>query len=241
MNHCASERRSSVAALPMKLVAAREALLDGQRTSLPGSPQWRALQVLIEEIDALLPGVKSDRPSTLLNLNAGSGLSLKSRASGARVGALHGWRAEAGRMIGHTIEELVAEIRRKGRIGKYDVQTLRQSFFKDGLASRADADLLIELDREVDNAHFSWPPFFISALTEFTVWNSGEPGYIDADKSRWLLQAVGEEGATERGRRALAAIAQEAECFDEAFFTSSISTIREQRRDDLVQHVGFAA
>ena len=139
-------------------------------------------------------------------------------------------------------EEFVSELREKGRIGKYDVQTLRDTFLKDGLASRTDADLLIALDREVDSVHFSWPAFFISSLTELAVWNSGEPGYIDADKSKWLLGALDADGATDRATRALAAIAREAECFDEAFFASSMSQTPSQRpRDRSVQEIGVAA
>ena len=233
--------RTPVSALPTQLSLARRALEDSQRVYRPGTARWRAVQVLIEDIDALLPLVGGgDRRSTLLNLNADSGLSFKGRTSSRRLGVLRGWSTEAGRMKDQLFEEFVSELREKGRIGKYDVQTLRDTFLKDGLASRTDADLLIALDRDVDSVHFSWPAFFISSLTEFAVWNSGEPGYTDADKSKWLLDALGGEDATERGKRALAAIAQEAECFDEAFFARSISASGE-RRDHSSQHVGFAA
>jgi len=174
MNRGTSELMAPPSALPMNLAVAREALVDGQRTSLPGSPQWQAVQALIEVIDELMP-----RLPILLNLNADSGFGIKGRTSGRREGVLRGWRTGTAHMKKKTIEELIAEVRRKSRIGKYDVQALRRDFFKDGLASREDADLLIELDREVDSVHFSWPAFFISALTEFAVWNSGPPGYID--------------------------------------------------------------
>ena len=120
------------------------------------------------------------------------------------------------------------------------MQALREGFFKDGVASRADADLLIELDRQVESVHFSWPAFFISALTEFAVWNSGQPGYIDQDKSTWLLAALASEGATNRAQRALAAIAKEANCFDEAFFPTSARTTREQHEHSS-QELGLAA
>jgi hypothetical protein len=141
-----------------------------------------------------------------------------------------------------SIEEFAEELRQKGRIGKYDVQAFRDSFLQDGLASRADADLLIALDREVDSVHFSWPAFFISVLTEFAVWRSGRAGYMDQDKSKWLLAALDADGATDRTRRALAAIAREAECFDEAFFAPSRSqTPSGGRRDCSVPEIGLAA
>jgi hypothetical protein len=139
-----------------------------------------------------------------------------------------------------SIKELVADVRRKRRIGKYNVKALREDFFTDGITRHEDADLLIELDREVDSVHFSWPSFFISALTEFVVWNSGQPGYIDEDKSRWLLGALAGEGATDRAQRALAAIAKEANCFDEAFFPTSARSTRD-RQEHSSQEFGIAA
>jgi hypothetical protein len=120
-----------------------------------------------------------------------------------------------------TLEDFAKRMRDKGRIGKYDVEHLQRAILPDGLTSRADADLLIALDREVPSAHFSWPGFFIAALTEFAVWRSGRAGYIDRDKSLWLLGALACEGATNRATRALVQIAKEAECFDEAFFAGS--------------------
>ena len=117
-----------------------------------------------------------------------------------------------------SLEELAARIRAKGRIGKYDVHAMEREVLKDGLTSRAEAELLITLDRAVGSVHFSWSAFFAAALAEFAVWGSGPAGYIDADKACWLLPLLTGEGATSRATRALVAITQEAECFDEAFF-----------------------
>ena len=225
MSYGASELNSHEATLPMKLAIAREALADGRRAWLPGSAQWRAAQALIEDIDALMPHLRP-RPALgfPLNLNAGSGLPVKGRTIGSREGAFREWAPEGGSMKKKPVADIAAEIRRKRRIGKYDVQALRETFRK-GFADRADADLLIALDQEVDTVHFSWPAFFIGLLTEFAVWNSGEAGYIDADKSKWLLGSLAHEGATERATRALVSIAREAQCFDEAFFAEPPATV----------------
>jgi hypothetical protein len=212
--------RNPEMALPTQLGLARQALADSQRVYPPGTARWRAVQVLIEDIDALLPLVQGERQSRLLNLNCDSELSFEGQTS-RRLRVLRGWRTEVRRMKDQSIEEFVEEVRQKGRIGKYDVQAFRDRFLRDGLASRAEADLLIALDRDVESVHFSWPAFFIAALTEFAVWQSGHSGYIDNDKSRWLLAALGGKDATNRGLRALASIAKEAECFAEAFFASS--------------------
>jgi hypothetical protein len=227
--------------LLVRLVAARNALLQSQEGLAPNSASWKAIQSLVRDIDVLATSIAAgETRSMLFNLNADSDSPVKGRTSGRRQGVLHGWRTEAGQMK-RSLDEFAAEIRDKGRIGKYDVQTLQHTLLKDGLASRAEADLLIALDREVDSVHFSWPAFFISALTEFAVWNSGRPGYIDEEKSMWLLPLLMGEGATDRGRRALAAIAREAECFDEAFFAQSPSKPIHPPRNPAFQELSLAA
>jgi len=67
-------------------------------------------------------------------------------------------------------------------------------------------------------------------LAEFVVWGSGPAGYIDADKAEWLLPLLTGPETTSRATRALVAIAEEAECFDEAFFVGSKDAIRTEPR-----------
>jgi hypothetical protein len=128
-----------------------------------------------------------------------------------------------------SLEELAARILEKGRIGKYDVQAMRCDVLKDGLRSREEAELLIALDRKVGSVHFSWSAYFAAALADFVVWDSEPAGYVDAGKARWVLPLLTGEGATSRATRALVAIAQEAECFDEAFFVGSAGPAPGQR------------
>jgi hypothetical protein len=139
-----------------------------------------------------------------------------------------------------TLEELAAQILEKGRIGKYDVQALRCDLLADGLRSRAEAELLIALDRSVGSVHFSWSAYFAAALADFVVWNSEPAGYVDADKAQWVLPLLTGEGATSRATRALVAIAQEAECFDEAFFAGSAGSLPGQRVQDRQDSQGLA-
>jgi hypothetical protein len=218
----AIDERAEADLLWAKLGATRAALLESQRRLPPGSAGWKAMDAIVHDIDALLPLViAAETRSTLLNLNGDSESPFKVRTTGRRVGMFHRWGTKAGAMNNETLEEFAKRMRDKARIGKYDVEHLQREVLPDGLTSRAEADLLIALDRDVPSAHFSWPGFFIAALTEFAVWRSGRAGYIDADKSRWLLGALAGAGATNRATRALVQIAKEAECFDEAFFAGS--------------------
>jgi hypothetical protein len=205
-----------------KLGATREALVESQRRLPRGSAGWKAMDAILHDIDALLPLVMAgETRSTLLNLNSDSELPFKVRTTGRHVGVFHRWGTKAGAMNEETFEDFAKRMRDKGRIGKYDIEYLQREILRDGITSRAEADLLIALDREVPSVHFSWPGFFIAVVTEFAVWRSGRAGYIDGDKSQWLLGALACEGATSRATRVLVQIAKEAECFDEAFFAGS--------------------
>lgn len=144
-------------------------------------------------------------------------------------------------MTAVSLEELAACILKKGRIGKYDVQAMRLDILKDGLDSRAQAELLIALDRSVASVHFSWPAYFAAALADFVVWRSEPVGYVDADKAGWVLPLLTGEGATSRATRALVAIAQEAECFDEAFFAGSAGSGAKKRVHAAGQELACAA
>ena len=208
-----------------RLGATREALLESQQRLPRGSAGWKAMEAIVNDIDALLPLVMAaEARSTLLNLNSDSGFAFKPRTMSRRVSLFHQWGTKAGAMNNNeTLEDFATRMRGKGRIGKYDIEHLQRAILPDGLTNRAEADLLIALDRDVPSAHFSWPGFFIAALTDFAVWRSGRAGYIDRDKSLWLLGALACEGATNRATRALVQIAKEAECFDEAFFAGSAS------------------
>jgi hypothetical protein len=139
-----------------------------------------------------------------------------------------------------SLEDLAARIEGKGRIGKYDVEAMRLTVLKDGLVSREQAELLIALDRKVDSVHFSWSSYFAAALADFVVWNSEPAGYVDADKAQWIVPLLTGEGATNRATRALVAIAQEAECFDAAFFAQA-SAPKRQRSQAASQELACAA
>ncbi|HEX8164805.1 MAG TPA: hypothetical protein VF601_03345 [Beijerinckiaceae bacterium] len=82
----------------------------------------------------------------------------------------------------------------------------------DGLATRADAELLLRLDRAVASAHPSWTGFLVAAVVDFTVWSTRPTARIDEDTALWLAAALAGGGApTRRGHRIVAEILAEAE------------------------------
>lgn len=104
----------------------------------------------------------------------------------------------------------------KGRIGKRDVQDLQRNSLVDGVTTRAEAEILIRLDRQAGSVHASWSAFFIAALTDFVVWGSRPTGTIDADTALWLATALTDGGGSPRGHRLVAELMVEAQEIDEA-------------------------
>jgi len=209
------------ASLLSTLWTARRSLVENQRGLPPDSPSWARIERIVHEIDELGAHVAGHPQSNPLNLNAGSELSFKRRTRRSRESPAHQRVVETRHMSGNALTEFAAAVRKKGRIGKYDIEHLEHEILSDGITSLEEAEILIALDREMPSLHFSWARFFIAAIAEFVVWQWGTAGYIDEAKSKWLVDAFGREGASDRGQRTLVRIAQEAECFDEAFFVSS--------------------
>lgn len=118
-------------------------------------------------------------------------------------------------MSNFSLREYTERILKTKRIGKMDVQYLRRNCLADGLMSRAEAEILIDLDRRVDNVHATWPSFFIGVLTEFAVWGSRPTGCIDQDTAQWLTTALMGNPPSPRTARILREIIAEAHESDE--------------------------
>jgi hypothetical protein len=187
--------------IPEQVRAARIALMESQRELPRGSVAWRATRALIQQIDVFVPAIAETQTRST---------AVKRRASGRPEGVATNSSVNRGGVSNHSLETLAEQVLKKDRIGKYDVQALRRHILIDGITSRAEAEFLIALDRKVASVHFSWSAFFIAAMTEFVVWQSGEVGFIDQDKSAWLRSTLAGECVTDRARRALVAIAREA-------------------------------
>jgi hypothetical protein len=207
VQHSNSDRVSSSEVVPPNLCAARNALRDEQRRLLPGSPGWNAVRALIRDIEVLATRSGSEGLNLCSELRVTAGTSRTRGASHERL------RVRAKPLA--SLHEFARSILERRRISKYDVQALKERL-KDGISSREEADLLITLDMDVESVHCSWPAFFISALTEFALWQPGRSACIDDERSSWLVEALNGRQATGRARRVLAAIAGEAQPFGSA-------------------------
>ncbi len=123
-----------------------------------------------------------------------------------------------------SLQNFAERVLAKGRIGKRDVQDLQRDVLADGLMSRAEAEILIALDRKAATVHASWSACFIATLTDFVVWGSRPTGTIDAETAAWLAAALTAEGRSPRTNRLITELVKEAQDVDEALLALAEST-----------------
>jgi hypothetical protein len=87
----------------------------------------------------------------------------------------------------------------------------------DGISSREEAELLIELDRDVSRADDAWSGFLIATLVDFVVWAERPTGIVDEDTACWLATALTGDSAappTRTARLIAREVAEEAQAFE---------------------------
>ena len=126
-------------------------------------------------------------------------------------------------MLNHALGALAADIGRRACVTAEDVQRLRRKVLPDGLASRAEADALIAIDRAAPDADAAWEDFLVEALVDFVVWTSRPTGYVDADTTDWLVGSLaGEGGPLAAAQRIVFEIIREAEHVDEGLLVFAL-------------------
>ncbi|MFO1150317.1 MAG: hypothetical protein U1E62_18220 [Alsobacter sp.] len=106
---------------------------------------------------------------------------------------------------------VATEIEARGRINFADVRRLERDILPDGVTSRAEAEILIRLDRDVPRADRTWNAWFVAALVDFVVWSERPTAVVDEDAAAWLSAALDEPTPCRNARRLIAAIVAEAE------------------------------
>src|SRR3954447_25467510 len=99
-------------------------------------------------------------PSIVLNLNLDSEFGVYQLRSGparqsvrSRCQDLLRIAGKASTMNTSSLQNFADRVLAKGRIGKQDVQVLQRDLVADGIATRRDAEILIDLDRRAGSFH----------------------------------------------------------------------------------------
>ena len=88
----------------------------------------------------------------------------------------------------------VGVIEAKGSISADDLLMLRRSVFKDGVVDRSEADAIFRLDRTCSEKAAVWREFYVDTLTDYFVWKSEPPKYVDEDSAKYLIDQIVHDG-----------------------------------------------
>ena len=131
-------------------------------------------------------------------------------------------------MINSSLTEFTYKAREKNRISFGDVQRLQRDILPGGIESREQAEILIDLDRQVARADAAWSRFLAAMLVDFVVWAERPTGMVDEDTARWLaamLTGHGAAAATRTARLIAREIVEEAQAFENDALATLASTL----------------
>ncbi|MEO1745477.1 MAG: hypothetical protein AAFR13_03010 [Pseudomonadota bacterium] len=95
------------------------------------------------------------------------------------------------------LPQVVSELVSRNRVTADDVLRLRREVYRDGIASRAEAEALFAIDRVCGECAPQWDEFFVEVVTDFLV-NSEQPkGYISDANAQWLIRAISQDGVVD--------------------------------------------
>lgn len=88
----------------------------------------------------------------------------------------------------------VAGLASRSRILASDVLMLRREVFRDGVATRSEAESLFALDSAATNKCDEWTPFFVEAVSDYVVFAEPPSGYVSPENAAWLRRAITRDG-----------------------------------------------
>ena len=135
------------------------------------------------------------------------------------------------------LPDFARKVRAKNRITFGDVQRLRRDVLPDGIESREQAELLLDLDRSIPRIERSWEVCLVALFVDFVVWAERPTGIVDKATAEWVSTVLGApEEATRTARLIAREIAEEAAGFEDdglsVFGTSSAKTGQSETSPD---------
>jgi hypothetical protein len=131
-----------------------------------------------------------------------------------------------------SLSDFASKVRSKNRISFADVQRLQRNVLPDGIGSREDAELLIDLDREMTRTDRAWERWLVATVVEFVVWAERPTGVVDENTAIWLAAALnGPESTrpTKTARLIAREIAEQAQGFKNAALATLAAALANRR------------
>jgi hypothetical protein len=89
----------------------------------------------------------------------------------------------------------VDEICRRGSVGRADMLALRKAYYDEPVIVRADAEVLLAINRACHVQDPSWSEFMVEAITDYIVNDEEPQGYLNAANAQWIVSRLAADGA----------------------------------------------
>jgi hypothetical protein len=120
-------------------------------------------------------------------------------------------------MIRVSLRFFASRVLRTRRMDQSDRKTLQHVIFSDGVRSRVEAEVLLQLARAVKPVDPAWADFVTASIVDFVVWGERPTGYVERDTADWLIAVLSDKGARSLSRRIAREIMKEAQDVDPRF------------------------
>jgi hypothetical protein len=120
-------------------------------------------------------------------------------------------------MIRVSLRFFASRVLKTKRMDESDRTTLQRIIFSDGVRSRLEAEVLLQLSRAIKPVDPDWADFVVASIVDFAVWGTRPTGYVDQSTANWLIAALSQGGATPLTRRIAREITREAQNVDPRF------------------------
>jgi hypothetical protein len=120
-------------------------------------------------------------------------------------------------MIRVSLRFFASRVLKTKRMDASDRTTLQRIIFSDGVRSRVEAEVLLQLARAVKPVDPAWADFVVASIVDFVVWGERPTGTINQDTANWLIAVLSEGGSDNLTRRIAREIAKEAQNVDPRF------------------------
>ncbi len=91
------------------------------------------------------------------------------------------------------LDAFMAQLMSSARMTSENVIELRKNVFSDGVMTRGEAQMLLDLDRAATDKCAEWAPFLYEAISDYIVHQERPSGYISQDNAVWLQNTLAKD------------------------------------------------
>jgi hypothetical protein len=93
------------------------------------------------------------------------------------------------------LDAFMAQLMNSARVTQENVLELRRNVFADGIMTRGEAQMLLDIDRAAKDKCADWAPLLYEAVSDYIVHQERPAGYISQDNAVWLQNTLASDSA----------------------------------------------